>query len=164
MQNLTMNIVVKPVRATGGIGVVRMFVLEDAEWRRRQRRRVSSRSARIPLLHDVDEKPAHATGQANVKAYDRKMRDVIAVGRAKPSVIISLKCSLGSARRREHFSRGDPEKGRRNISIDNIDLIAQAIGDPPHELMDPNLPKQRGLDETLTRSPWTVRPYVIKER
>ena len=48
--------------------------------------------------------------------------------------------------------------------IDNIDLIAQAIGDPPHELMDPNLPKHHGLDESLNRSPWTVRPYVIKER
>ncbi|BEP57022.1 hypothetical protein GmRootV118_42660 [Variovorax sp. V118] len=59
---------------------------------------------------------------------------------------------------------GTLERGQRNISIDNVELIAQAIGYPPHELMDPNLPKQRGLDETLTRAPRTVRPYAIKKR
>lgn len=59
---------------------------------------------------------------------------------------------------------GTLERGRRNISIDNIELIARAIGYPPHELMDPNLPKQRGLDESLTRSPRTPRLYATPSR
>ena len=59
---------------------------------------------------------------------------------------------------------GTLERGQRNISIDNIELIAGAIGQPAHELMNPDLPKIRGLDETLTRAPRTVRPYSIKKR
>lgn len=59
---------------------------------------------------------------------------------------------------------GTLERGQRNISIDNIELIAKAIGSPAHELMDPDLPKRRGLDETLTRAPRTARPYPVKKR
>jgi transcriptional regulator with XRE-family HTH domain len=54
---------------------------------------------------------------------------------------------------------GTLERGQRNISIDNIELIAKAIGVPAHELMDPDLPQQRGLDVTLTRAPRTARLY-----
>jgi transcriptional regulator with XRE-family HTH domain len=59
---------------------------------------------------------------------------------------------------------GTLERGTRNISIDNIELIAKAIGSPAHELMDPDLPKLRGLDETLTRAPRTARPYPVRKR
>jgi transcriptional regulator with XRE-family HTH domain len=59
---------------------------------------------------------------------------------------------------------GTLERGQRNISIDNIELIAKAIGSPAHELMDPDLPKLRGLDETLTRAPRTARPYPVRKR
>lgn len=59
---------------------------------------------------------------------------------------------------------GTLERGTRNISIDNIELIAKAIGGPAHELLDPDLPKLRGLDETLTRAPRTARPYPVKKR
>lgn len=54
---------------------------------------------------------------------------------------------------------GTLERGVRNISIDNIALIAQALGEAPHELMDPDLPRLRGLDETLRRAPRTQRLY-----
>ena len=56
---------------------------------------------------------------------------------------------------------GTLERGQRNISVDNIELIAKAIGVAAHELMDPNLPKTRGLDETVIRAPRTARPYPV---
>ena len=59
---------------------------------------------------------------------------------------------------------GTLERGQRNISIDNIELICKAIGLPAHELMDPDLPLQHGLDETLTRAPRTARPYAVPRR
>jgi DNA-binding XRE family transcriptional regulator len=59
---------------------------------------------------------------------------------------------------------GTLERGQRNISIDNIELLSKAIGTPAHELMDPDLPQQRDLDVTLTRAPRTARPYPVKKR
>lgn len=59
---------------------------------------------------------------------------------------------------------GTLERGQRNISIDNIELIARAIGSPAHELMAPDLPKKRGLDESVTRAPRTTRAYPVKKR
>lgn len=59
---------------------------------------------------------------------------------------------------------GTLERGLRNISIDNIELIAQAVGIPAHALMDPDLPQQRGLDVTLTRAPRTARPYPVARK
>ena len=59
---------------------------------------------------------------------------------------------------------GTLERGQRNISIDNIELIAAAVGMPAHELMDPDLPARKGLDLTRTRAPRTVRPYSITRR
>lgn len=59
---------------------------------------------------------------------------------------------------------GTLERGQRNISIDNIELIAKAIGAPAGELLNPDLPRERGLDVTLTRAPRTARPYPVKKR
>ena len=92
--NLTMNNLVRSIRPTGGIGVVGVFVPED------------------PGAHDKLAKKGQlafdfglfwfkgqrmATGQANVKAYNRQLRDLIHSGRATPSFIISHKLPLGSA-------------------------------------------------------------------
>jgi transcriptional regulator with XRE-family HTH domain len=54
---------------------------------------------------------------------------------------------------------GTLERGQRNISIDNIELLANAIGIAAHELMDPDLPMNKGLDVTATRAPRTTRLY-----
>ena len=59
---------------------------------------------------------------------------------------------------------GTLERGQRNISIDNVELIAQAIGLPAHELLHPDLPDLRGLDITLVRAPRTVRPYPVARK
>lgn len=56
---------------------------------------------------------------------------------------------------------GTLERGQRNISVDNIERIAKAVGVAAHELMDPNLPEQRGLDAMLMRAPRTARPYPV---
>ncbi len=52
---------------------------------------------------------------------------------------------------------GTLERGLRNISIDNIELLSKALGMPPHELLDPELPDARGYDVTLLRAPRTSR-------
>lgn len=54
---------------------------------------------------------------------------------------------------------GTLERGQRNISIDNAERLAKAVGMAPHLLMDPALPEQMGLDVTVTRAPRTARPY-----
>ena len=59
---------------------------------------------------------------------------------------------------------GTLEQGQRNISIDNIELIAKAIDAPAGELLNPDLPRERGLDVILTRAPRTARPYPLKKR
>lgn len=92
--NATMNDLVKSVRATGGIGVVGVFIPED------------------PGSHDKLAKEGKivfdfglfwskglrlGTGQANVKAYNRNLRNLIHKGRAKPSWIVSHELALDEA-------------------------------------------------------------------
>ncbi|MHB0992449.1 MAG: glutathione-independent formaldehyde dehydrogenase [Burkholderiales bacterium] len=92
--NLTMNNLVKTVRATGTLGVVGVFIADD------------------PGAHDKLAKKGQlafdfgefwmkgqriATGQANVKAYNRQLRDLIEVDKANPSFIISHELSLEQA-------------------------------------------------------------------
>lgn len=59
---------------------------------------------------------------------------------------------------------GSLERGERNISIDNIERLAKAIDVPPHELLDPELAKLRGLDEEKTRASRTARVYPAERR
>lgn len=54
---------------------------------------------------------------------------------------------------------GSLERGERNISIDNIERIAKVLGYPPYELVHPDLPRLRNLDETLRRAPRSHRLY-----
>jgi transcriptional regulator with XRE-family HTH domain len=59
---------------------------------------------------------------------------------------------------------GTLERGTRNISIDNIERIAKALNEAPHELMRPDLPLERGLDPELIRSPRTTRLYPVERQ
>jgi glutathione-independent formaldehyde dehydrogenase len=92
--NVTMNRLVQSVRATGVIGVVGVFVPED------------------PASPDVLMKKGRiafdfgtffakglrlGSGQANVKAYNRELRDLIHMGRATPSFVISHRLPLDDA-------------------------------------------------------------------
>lgn len=92
--NITMNNLVASVRATGKIGVVGVFVPED------------------PKAKDKLEKKGQiafdwgqfwfkglslGTGQANVKAYNRQLRELIHLGKAKPSFLVSHELPLEGA-------------------------------------------------------------------
>jgi transcriptional regulator with XRE-family HTH domain len=59
---------------------------------------------------------------------------------------------------------GTLERGQRNISIDNIELLCKAVAMPAHEMLDPDFPPRYGLDESVTRSPRTARPYPADTR
>lgn len=59
---------------------------------------------------------------------------------------------------------GTLERGQRNISIDNIELIAKAIGVAACDLLDPGLPERAGFDASLTRAPRTARLYTPGKR
>jgi threonine dehydrogenase-like Zn-dependent dehydrogenase len=92
--NMTMNALVKSVRATGGIGVVGVFVPEDPGSK-------DKLAQKGQMAFDFGEfftkGQFMGTGQANVKAYNRYLRNLIHTGRAKPSWIISHELSLAEA-------------------------------------------------------------------
>lgn len=101
--NATMNNLVKSVRAPGAIGVVGVFVPEDEK-------------SPDPLMKegkiafDMGEYFSKGlrmgSGQANVKAYNRELRDLIHLGRAKPSFVISHRLKLDQAPEAyEHFDK-----------------------------------------------------------
>ncbi len=92
--NITMNELVQAVKATGSIGVVGVFVPKD------------------PKAKETLQKKGHmdfdfgnfwmkgqkiATGQANVKSYNRELCALISAGKARPSQIISHELSLDEA-------------------------------------------------------------------
>ena len=92
--NLTMNNLVKTVKATGGIGVVGVFIPEDPGAK-------DKLAKEGKLAFDFGsfwiKGQKVATGQANVKAYNRKLCNLIAAGKAKPSWIVSHELPLDQA-------------------------------------------------------------------
>jgi threonine dehydrogenase-like Zn-dependent dehydrogenase len=92
--NLTMNNLVASVKATGSIGVVGVFVPEDpgAEDELEQEGK---------LAFDFGEfwfkGQRMATGQCNVKSYNRNLSKLIEAGKAKPSFLVSHELSLAEA-------------------------------------------------------------------
>lgn len=92
--NHTMNNLVKAVRATGGIGVVGVFLPQDPG-------SPDKLMKQGQLAFDFGQlwsKGQHiGTGQANVKAYNRKLRDLIAADILRPSQIISHELTLDEA-------------------------------------------------------------------
>jgi len=92
--NMTINDLVESVRPTGGIGVVGVFVSEDPK-------SADNLAKEGKLAFDFGtffEKGQHmGTGQANVKAYNRFLRDLIHADRARPSWIISHELPLEEA-------------------------------------------------------------------
>lgn len=59
---------------------------------------------------------------------------------------------------------GTLERGIRNISIDNIELIARALKTPAHELLDEQLPASKGYDTNVVRVAKKNRLYPIGRR
>jgi glutathione-independent formaldehyde dehydrogenase len=92
--NLTMNDLVACVRPTGGIGIVGVFVPEDPKGADKL-----AKKGQIAFdLGKFFEKGLHVgSGQANVKAYNRYLSNLIHTGKASPSWIVSHELSLDKA-------------------------------------------------------------------
>lgn len=92
--NMTMNALVSCVRPTGGIGVVGVFVPEDPKG-------ADQLAKNGQIAFDIGtffEKGLHmGSGQANVKAYNRYLANLIHEGEATPSWIVSHELSLDEA-------------------------------------------------------------------
>jgi len=59
---------------------------------------------------------------------------------------------------------GSLEQGIRNISIDNIEVIARALNIPAHELLDSQLATKRGFDMTALRAPRSTTTHTVAQR
>jgi glutathione-independent formaldehyde dehydrogenase len=103
--NMTMNNLVKSVRFTGHIGVVGVFMPGDPGG-------PDSLAKQGEIVFDQGlfwfKGQRIGTGQANVKAYNRHLRDLIHTGRAKPSWIVSHELPLERAPEAyQHFDARD---------------------------------------------------------
>ena len=89
--NITMNELVMSVKATGRIGVVGVFIPKDPK---------SKEPLQKEGMMAFDfgnfwmKGQSIATGQANVKSYNRQLSTLISVGKAVPSQIVSHELSL----------------------------------------------------------------------
>jgi glutathione-independent formaldehyde dehydrogenase len=92
--NLTMNNLVATVKATGGIGVVGVFVPEDPGSKDKLEKRGQ-------MAFDFGQfwfkGQRMGTGQANVKAYNRLLSRLIEKDKVKPSWIVSHELPLDQA-------------------------------------------------------------------
>lgn len=92
--NYTMNSLVASTKATGGIGVIGVFVPQDPG-------APDELAKQGKMAFDFGafwfKGQQIKTGQANVKAYNRRLRDLIHVGKAQPSRIISHRLPLEKA-------------------------------------------------------------------
>ncbi len=103
--NMTMNALVETVKPTGLIGCVGVFVPRDPN-------ASDSLAKKGEIAFDFGKFWSKGmrlgTGQANVKAYNRKLRDLIHWGKANPSVIVSHELSLDQAPDAyKHFDQRD---------------------------------------------------------
>ncbi|MDX6203524.1 MAG: glutathione-independent formaldehyde dehydrogenase [Frankiales bacterium] len=101
----TLNNLVASVRATGAIGVVGVFPPKDPQG-------PDPLMQQGKLAFDFGSFFAKgqrmATGQANVKAYNRQLRDLIAADKVKPSFLVSHEIGLDQAPEAyRHFDKRD---------------------------------------------------------
>jgi glutathione-independent formaldehyde dehydrogenase len=91
---MVLNTLVEAVRPTGRLGVVGLYVTQDPG-------APSDEAARGQLLFAMGrmfEKGLRmGTGQANVKAYNTQLRDMIINGRAEPGFVVSKELPLDQA-------------------------------------------------------------------
>jgi glutathione-independent formaldehyde dehydrogenase len=92
--NLTMNNLVKAVKFTGGIGVVGVFIPNDPGGS-------DNLAKQGEIIFDWGmlwfKGQRVATGQCNVKAYNRQLRELIHLDKVKPSWIVSHTLPLDKA-------------------------------------------------------------------
>jgi glutathione-independent formaldehyde dehydrogenase len=113
--NMTMNDLVKSVKFTGGIGVVGVFVPQDPAPQ-------DPLYAQGEIVFDYGlcwfKGQSIGTGQCNVKAYNRQLRDLIFAGRANPAFIVSHALALDEAPAAyQHFD--DRDDGWTKVVLKN---------------------------------------------
>jgi threonine dehydrogenase-like Zn-dependent dehydrogenase len=104
--NMALNGLIGAVRATGAIGTVGVYVPEDP-----QAPDELGKNGQVALDMGMffQKGLRMGTGQANVKAYNRQLRDLIAADKVKPSLIVSHELSLDEAPEAyEHFDKREP--------------------------------------------------------
>jgi glutathione-independent formaldehyde dehydrogenase len=91
---VVLNQLVHAVRATGRLGVVGLYVPSDPG-------APNEDAAEGKLLFEVgkffEKGQTMGTGQADVKSYNRQLRDLIIAGKAEPGVIVSKELPLAEA-------------------------------------------------------------------
>jgi threonine dehydrogenase-like Zn-dependent dehydrogenase len=103
--NMTMNALVEAVKPTGLIGCVGVFVPQDPK-------ASDALAKKGEMAFDFGKFWSKGmrlgTGQANVKAYNRKLRDLIQWDKVNPSIIISHELPLDQAPEAyKHFDQRD---------------------------------------------------------
>ncbi len=111
---LVLNNLVQTVKATGRLGVVGLYVPADPG-------APSEEAAEGRLLFEIgkffEKGLTMGTGQANVKAYNRALRDMIVAGRATPSFVVSQRLPLDEAP--DAYARFDNrEEGYSKVVLD----------------------------------------------
>ena len=92
--NMTMNNLVRSVRATGALGVVGVFVPEDPKSPDKLEKK-GQIAFDLGLFWSKGQRMG--TGQTNVKAYNRYLCNLIHAGKATPSFIVSHELPLDKA-------------------------------------------------------------------
>jgi glutathione-independent formaldehyde dehydrogenase len=91
---IVLNQLVETVRPTGRLGVVGLYVPEDPG-------APSDEAKEGRLLFEIgrffEKGLSMGTGQADVKSYNRELRDLIVAGRAEPSFVVSKEIGLDEA-------------------------------------------------------------------
>ncbi len=91
---MVLNNLVHSVRPTGGLGVVGLYLPSDPG-------APTEEAAEGRLLFEMgkffEKGQTMGTGQANAKAYNRSLRDLIVAGRARPSFLVSKRVPLEEA-------------------------------------------------------------------
>ena len=102
---LVLDNLIKAVRTTGGIGVVGIYLPEDAG-----ANTAGAKEGRIAFDYGTffTKDQSMGTGQAPVRRYNRQLRDLLITGRAKPSFIVSHELNLDQAvEGYDHFDKRD---------------------------------------------------------
>lgn len=91
---LVLNSLIDTVRATGMIGVPGLYVPADPGGVDEQ---AAHGNLQVAIGRLFEKGLRMATGQCNVKRYNRQLRDMIMAGRAKPSFVVSHELPLDQA-------------------------------------------------------------------
>lgn len=91
---IVLNTLVESVRATGAIGVVGLYISHDPGAPNPE---AEQGNLLLSMGRLFEKGLRFGTGQANVKRYNRQLRDLIIAGRARPSFVVSKELPLSEA-------------------------------------------------------------------